>query len=603
MRKAVVPSFLARISFVAALGLSCGWMWIHQAPAAETPTQDDYSNLSGSYLSGEFARMQGDEEEAIRHMERARARSPENNIAIDNQLLVLYLRSGNTDKAVEIARKNEHASDRELISDMLLAIDDAKHEDYGVAEHRLKDTFGPSGLGTLWLPLVVAWLDAGQGKLKKPLGIDDVTKEKVSPGSFIYYHLALVNDYGGFRKEAQDEYIKAIGNRGSVPYRVAEVVKNFYARGDGPIKSKEAAKAMEVVAAAIPDGEDSIDVSVEGVQPSDMLDSDVPPPRVVGSVQEGMAEVFYTMGSILYSSGSADDAMLYLRLALFLRPDFPMAQLMLGNVLEEEENYAAANKVYAGINAGSPLYEKGQLRSAFGLEKLGHPDDAQHVIDALMGKSPDMFSALVAKGDLLRIRGKYADAADAYTKALATIKSLQPAHWAVLYARGACFERAGNWKPAEEDLLKALDLSPNQPDVLNYLGYSWLTRNERLDEARGMLERAIKSRPDDPQIIDSIGWAMYKSGDFKSALHFLEQAIDLMPNDPTVNEHLGDVYWKTGRRTEARFQWERALVYSPDAPQATQIRQKLKEGIPDVISEHTSKNNAGGSALEQAVKE
>jgi len=435
--------------------------------SGESPVPSPARGQAGNYLAGAYASAQGDQESAIRYLKEVWAADPEN-MGIANQLLVLHLRTGETDKAVGIARRIEHSVQRELVTDMLLAIDDTKHERYDAAARRLKETFGPSGLGTLWLPLVTAWLDTGQGKVKKALRLEDVTKDKSAAGSFVYYHLALINDYAGFRKEAQEQYLKAMGNRGSVPYRVAEAVKNFFAR-NGDEKMQSGSHAMEAMPPELShEIETGLDIPYDGENVDDVaLVPESASKPVVGGVQEGMAEVFYTMGSILFGSGAPEDATLYLRLALVLRPDFPTAQLMLGNVLEDLGEYETAAKVYAGVDKASPLYDKGQLRTVFTLERMGQADNAEELVDAIIARSKDGFNAHIAKGDLMRTRSRYADAATAYSKALESTQPLKPEHWAVLYARGACHERAGQWAPAEKDLLKALELSPEQPDVLN----------------------------------------------------------------------------------------------------------------------------------------
>ncbi len=137
--------------------------------------------------------------------------------------------------------------------------------------------------------------------------------------------------------------------------------------------------------------------------------------------------------------------------------------------------------------------------------------------------------------------------------------------WPVLFARGACLERLGKWALAEKDLRRALELKPDQPDVLNYLGYGWMERRLNLADARAMIEKAVKARPDDAEIVDSMGWALYLQGDFQHATEYLEKAVELLPGDATVNDHLGDVYWRLGHKTEARYQWERSLSFSPDS--------------------------------------
>jgi Flp pilus assembly protein TadD len=172
----------------------------------------------------------------------------------------------------------------------------------------------------------------------------------------------------------------------------------------------------------------------------------------------------------------------------------------------------------------------------------------------------------------------------------------------VWFARGTCYERLGNWTAAEHDLQQALALKPDQPDVLNYLGYGWMERSENLSNARAMIEKAAKARPDDAEIIDSMGWALYLSGDYEGAVEHLEKAVELLPGDATVNSHLGDAYWRLGHKTEARYQWERSLNSSPEAKLTDELHRKLKEGLPPPAAlADTAPSDAGGKPVSAAA--
>ena len=128
----------------------------------------------------------------------------------------------------------------------------------------------------------------------------------------------------------------------------------------------------------------------------------------------------------------------------------------------------------------------------------------------------------------------------------------------MFYFRGICYERSKQWPQAEADLKKALQLYPDQPLVLNYLGYSWIDQGVNLDEGMNMIRRAVEQRPDDGYIVNSLGWANFRIGNYDEAVKELERAVELKPDDPTINDHLGDAYWRVGRVLEARFQWSHA---------------------------------------------
>ncbi len=210
----------------------------------------------------------------------------------------------------------------------------------------------------------------------------------------------------------------------------------------------------------------------------------------------------------------------------------------------------------------------------------------------------ERLQALDALGNILRSRKEYADAVDVYNRAIDMIAKPDRRHWVYFYARGTSYERLKNWPPAEADLKKALELYPDQPLVLNYLGYSWIDQGINLDEGMRLIERAVAVKPDDGYIVDSLGWAHYKRGNYAEAVRYLERAVELRPDDPVLNDHLGDALWKVGREREARFQWDQSLSLKPEPEDALKTRRKLEEGL--VVIEHKTPKVANGEASASA---
>jgi Flp pilus assembly protein TadD len=181
----------------------------------------------------------------------------------------------------------------------------------------------------------------------------------------------------------------------------------------------------------------------------------------------------------------------------------------------------------------------------------------------------------------LRLNDRYAESAQVLDKLI--IQAGPKASWNLYYMRGVARDQAGDWDGAERDLKQALALSPDEPEVLNYLGYSWIDQGINLDDGMKMIKRAVEQRPDDGYIVDSLGWAYYRIGNYDDAVKNLERAIDLKPEDPTINDHLGDAYWRDGRRTEARFQWNQVLIMQPSDKLRAQVEAKLKSGLDSVL--------------------
>ena len=214
------------------------------------------------------------------------------------------------------------------------------------------------------------------------------------------------------------------------------------------------------------------------------------------------------------------------------------------------------------------------------LTQLKKVDEAQSLLEQLSRQYPRDIRPLEALGNIMRVNKRYAEAVGYYSKAIALIGRPEARHWAYFYMRGTCYERLKKLPQAEADLQRALQLSPDQHLTLNYLGYTWIDHNRNLRKGLALIEKAVRLKPDDGDIVDSLGWAHFRLGNFAEAVRHLERAVELRPDDPTLNDHLGDAYWRVGREREARFQWTQALKLNPEPPEAEKMREKLEKGLP-----------------------
>ena len=293
-----------------------------------------------------------------------------------------------------------------------------------------------------------------------------------------------------------------------------------------------------------------------------------------------MADALWGIAQALHQEQGGARAVLYARLALFLKPDLAEATLLIGDVYVDQQNFDAAIDTYEAIDDASPISFAGKLRIASALHELDRKEQAFELLEGLVAAEPERIQALVQLGNLLRRDEDYARAEGAYSRAIERLGTPEREDWTLFYARGIAYERTKQWPEAEADFLRALELEPEQPFVLNYLGYSWVDKGMRLDEARDMLDRAVALRPNDGFIVDSVGWVHYRLGEYPQAVESLERAVELEPGDPVINDHLGDAYWRVGRQREARYQWQRALSLEPDEELIEAIEQKLKSGLP-----------------------
>jgi len=218
------------------------------------------------------------------------------------------------------------------------------------------------------------------------------------------------------------------------------------------------------------------------------------------------------------------------------------------------------------------------------LDRIGETDKAAGELRDMALDRPERSDALIALAEIYRSKERYTEAAAAYDQAVGRIPNLEQRHWSLLYARGMSLERSDQWDRAEADFLHALELEPDQPLVLNYLGYSWVEKGHNLNKAREMIESAVAQRPNDGYIVDSLGWVLYRLGEYKTALRHLERAVELRPGDSVIIDHFGDALWRVERYEEAQFQWLRALSFGSDDDLAAAIREKLNGRVPGEIS-------------------
>ena len=266
-------------------------------------------------------------------------------------------------------------------------------------------------------------------------------------------------------------------------------------------------------------------------------------------------------------------------MALYLRPDLALANILLADRYETLQKYQDAVDIYARVDKDSPYYRMAAVESARNQAKLEHNDMALVQLKKLTESDPKDSDTWIALGDAYRGVNKFSDAVAAYDQAEKAIGTPVKKDWPLFYARAMAQEKAGNWEKSEADVNIGLKLSPDQPELLNYLAYSWVDQNRRLNDALAMLEKARSLRPYDGYIVDSVGWTYYRLGRYEEAAQTLEAAVLLVPGDATINDHLGDALWRAGRKMEARYQWDHALTFTPEDSEKATLQQKLKEGL------------------------
>lgn len=525
------------------------------------------SSLYGNYLAGRFAGAMRDTREAAIFYERALKQDPDNNVMLERAFL-LKVADGKVASAVDLAEQIVAHDASNRLARLVLGVEAFRVGDYAAARTHLQQSrSGP--VSALIQELFTAWSYVGEGQMEQALEVLDkgVSDSVFSP--FFIVNRALVNDLSGRNAQAAEDYIEALRATGGRSLRIVQNYGSFLERMG---RGQEAEALYLGFLSGVPENR-VISAALARVRAGKSA------PQLVRNAAQGAADAIYAPASYLVQERAMDLPIVYLQMALYLDPDFDIARTLLGDLLERGRRWRDAILAYAQISPSSDLYHNAQLKIAFNLNRLNQTDDAVGVLRTLLRRNPNDIELMVALGDMLRQGDRFEDSVKYYDKAISLFDHPQAEHWPIYYSRGVSLEQMKKWDAAEKDFLKAIELSPNQPLPLNYLGYSWIDQGINKAAAMSLIEQAVDLSPNDGFIVDSLGWALFRQGRFDEAVSQLERAIQLEPADPVINEHLGDAYWRVGRRIEARFQWRHALTLGSTQGQVTQIERKIEQGL------------------------
>lgn len=550
---------------------------------------DVETTLSGSYLAAMSAARAGDLDAASVFFEEALSHDPKNPLLLD-RAFTLLVANGKVDQAFPVAERLVGTTDASRMGQMALALRALKDKKYRESAERLSK--GDRGqLANLTASLIAAWAAEGDGQTDAALKIVDTTQGPPWYDLFKRFNQALIEQVAGREADALTT-IEAAYKIDGTSLRVVEAYAVLLARSG---RRDEAIAVLDQYAKSNNGGQPVI----RGLR--DQIQAGGRPDPLVSTPAEGAAEVLYGIGAALSTEKGGDDiGIVYLRLSLYLNPHSDLALMALGEVLQGTRDFERSNKVFEQVGKNSPLHRTAQMQIAFNYDALGKRDEAIRQIRKLSAADPRDTEALTSLGTLYRGDKRYAEAIDYYSKALAVIPPNDPRVGLLYFFRGIAYERADDWAKAEADLKKSLELQPNEPQVLNYLGYSWVDKGINVDQGTELIKKAVELKPDDGYIVDSLGWAYYRLDRYNEAVAQLERAITLKPDDVTVNDHLGDAYWKVGRKLEATFQWAHARDLGPEPEDKPRILAKIAKGL-DKVEESRVASMTGNTVTDGAA--
>lgn len=568
-------SRLHLLAAVCAVGLlaGCALPGARDEQTARFLKAAELDSAYGNFLAARQARREYDHAAAARFYLRALKDEPNNALLAQGAFLSL-IADGRVGDALELAPALRANNPNDHMPRLVLAASALMRRDWDQALAVVNE--GPNvGVHAAFNPLISAWAFAGKGEADNAeQALARLERNPLFAGVHDYLK-PLLQEVTGRLDAAERTYVATLDKRDRAGTRQVDGYIRLLER-QGRIN--EARTALSEHLAANPDHP----VLSRAKQRLDKPSATVAP--LVGNAVEGFAESLFAAASAFGRSDGGELAELHLQVALFLRPDLDDAIVLMGDVYEGRKQWERALQMYSRVRPDSDYADTARTRTAWCINELGRHEEAVRLLRRMAAEKRDDARGLLTLADMYRQMERWADSASVYSEALARIPKIEQRHWAILFGRGVAYERAKQWEKAEPDMLQALELQPEQPLVLNYLGYTWVDQGKNLERATKMIERAVALRPNDGAIVDSLGWALYRQNRFEEAVVQLERAVELKGGDPVITDHLGDAYWRVGREEEARFQWRRALGLKPESDLEVIVKRKLEQGLDPVAA-------------------
>ncbi len=582
MRQRLAIRFLSGAALVAILSVSA----LNSARAEDASAATDTKNevvfdaeavdtFAGAFLAARTADVDHDYDTAIALYKKALMLEP-GNPEIRQRLMISLLLNGNLEEGVKYANELKSDPSVERVTTIVRGMDAIRRHEYKAAQEILKYS-GPNDLDRMMNNLLLAWARAGAGRGKEAIAMIDKMKGPDWFNIFKNYHAGAIAITIGDVRSARSHLNDAILDKAGGATAPDTFMRSVMALARLEAKAGDKQKALDTVSV----GDNLISNYAPLNALRDSINKGEKPEQQVTDASQGAASVLFTIGAALNRDGAEDVVSLYLQIANTLDPKSADTLVLLGGLAEKQEQVDRAISFYKKVPDNSPMSRISELQLGLALAQAGKVDDARKHLRALIDSDPKDIRSYLAYGSVLSDAKDFQGMADNYDKAVEIIGPVpKRSDWAVFFQRGIAYERLKKWPQAEPNFKKALDLNPDQPQVLNYLGYSWVDMNTNLDQGLDMIRKAVDLKPDDGYIVDSLGWAYFRLNRFDDAVTELERAAQLKAGDPTINDHLGDAYWRVNRKLEAVYQWNRALASKPEEADIPKIKEKVEKGLP-----------------------
>ncbi len=519
----------------------------------EKPKQLSTNSATGSYLAGLFAYEDGNKKQAEDFLEHSLESNPQNIIVL-NQNLQITLENGDIENAVTLSNRAIKYDPSSFWGRLTLGIKHMKLGEHEKAYNHIKQIRNdPIKYGPI-VSIAESWSLAGMGKKEEAFKTIGQLKHFVSYKVLHHIHKSLLHSYFKEEKKAQSEIKKALSLLKSK--RLYVLIDQFFHIKENAENSNEPTDAL--------------------AQKPDQFFANYHLTSKEIDIHDVMVEGFYDITLMLIDGLNLNTAIIFNNYGLYYKPNDEGLLLMAASLYSKANQYEKALESLENIPQDTAFYLRGQLIKADILKAQKDEKSLVRLVETLEEKHPQNLQVPLLLADYYRTEKSYEKALTIYKRILKDVDQINRQHVPILFGRGIVLERLGKWKEAEEDLIKSLELYPDQPDILNYLGYSWIDRNINLEEGEKLLKKAVKLAPNNGYILDSLGWSYYKTKKFDKAIKYLEKAVEYVPNDAVITDHLADAYLAGGRQKEAIFQWNRALSFDPDEDLRQEIQEKIK---------------------------
>lgn len=528
----------------------------------------------GAYLAGRIAHIRQDYDNAAQYYVKS-IEMGVNDGDLLGQIYIILASQGKIEEAVKYAKSARQKGDTNNFIDVIEAVHKFKNGKYVEARQSI-DKINERTYNTLISPLFKAWSYVGEGNYNQAVAEMDKLNTIEEMKTVYNLHQGLIAEYFNKFDVAEKYYNTVIKDRSDdMSFRALQIITNFLVR-QGHKEQAENLIAKYYGTSNLKEMLRSLNNKVKKSKPNEKPLIDTP--------NIGAGEVFLEAALLFKSIPEGYDfAQMYMAISEYFNPNNDITKIAMADIYEERKMYKEANKYYDSIQPKSEMYYPAQMRKADNLSEAKQYEEAIKVFKKLLKDNPKNFQLLFNLGDVLRVSNNQVDAIKYYNEAISTIFYENEKYWPIYYALAISYDKNNEWIKAQESLEKALKLSNRHPQVLNYLGYSWLKYNMNIDTAASMILEAYEKEPNDGVIIDSLGWVYFKTGDYRNAIAYLEKASELNPQNAVISDHLGDAYWLGGRKNEAVFLWKRALKQKDDSEELNikSVKNKIENGLKE----------------------